>query len=210
MTGQQCHGLRALCACLGLGVLLAACGGGSPPGVANLRATGHSHIPSSSGGSPTPSGGGPSSGGHSQSEAQIKMVGASAKQEVRYAQCMRASGEPTFPDPNSQGAFTFGSAQGIDPRSSQFQAAQQKCSKYVPQHRASPGQQQRDLRNLVAYSQCMRRHGVTSFPDPTLSGGGVSLSLGRAIDHNSPVFVRAQQACGGLAGAPPPLNGGGK
>ena len=80
--------------------------------------------PRSSGGSV--SAGGSSAPGHGQIEAQIKPVGASAKQEVRYAQCMRASGEPNFPDPNAQGAFSFGSAQGIDPRSAQFQAAQQK------------------------------------------------------------------------------------
>ncbi len=109
----------------------------------------------------------------------MKPVGASAAQELRYAKCMRANGEPNFPDPNSQGAFSFGSAQGIDPNSTQFQAAQSKCGKDLPHPSFSPAQQQQDYARLLKYSQCMRGHGVPSYPDPTRgSGGGVSLSIG--------------------------------
>jgi hypothetical protein len=40
---------------------------------------------------------------------------------------MRSNGEPEFPDPNSQGVIQITSANGIDPTSSQFEAAQTAC-----------------------------------------------------------------------------------
>jgi hypothetical protein len=47
---------------------------------------------------------------------------------------------------------------------------------------------------LVAFSACMRKHGVANFPDPTASGSGTKLSL-EGIDTNAPTFKSAQQAC---------------
>lgn len=59
----------------------------------------------------------------------------------------------------------------------------------------------------IAFSRCMRSHGVPSFPDPTISrsGGHVGISLGvPASASASPAFKTAQQACAKLApgGAP--------
>jgi hypothetical protein len=197
---------------------LAACGGGTKsPGVANV---GNSHHRSTSSTSP-PSGGSPSSssgggpGAAGGVHAEMKPVGASVAQELRYAKCMRASGEPNFPDPNSQGAFSFGSAQGIDPGSPQFRTAQGKCAKYIPHPSFSPARQQQLYEQMVRYSQCMRSHGVPSYPDPTKgAGGGVSVSIGggphSGLDPTSPIFQRAQQACSKIPGAPPALGAGGK
>lgn len=52
---------------------------------------------------------------------------------------------------------------------------------------ASPGQPSRDLE----FSDCMRAHGVSNFPDPTANG----LQIGPGIDTKSPTFKSAQQAC---------------
>jgi hypothetical protein len=211
-------GLAALSVCI-LALAVAACGGGSSPGVANLGKSHHSsnaNNDGSGGGAPSSVGGSSSpSNGHNESQAVMKPVGASAAQELRYAKCMRANGEPNFPDPNSQGAFSFGSAQGIDANSTQFQAAQSKCGKDLPHPSFSPAQQQQDYAHLLKYSQCMRGHGVPGYPDPTRgSGGGVSLSIrggpDSGLDPNSPIFQHAQQACSKLPGAPPGLGGGGK
>jgi hypothetical protein len=49
--------------------------------------------------------------------------------EVRWAQCIRTHGVPTFPDPNAQGAFDSGV---FDPTSSAFQAASQDCLSLQP------------------------------------------------------------------------------
>jgi hypothetical protein len=59
----------------------------------------------------------------------------------------------------------------------------------------SPRNSKRDA--LVAFSACMRRHGLPNFPDPEPAGRGFRLTLGteNGVDVGSPQFKRAQQAC---------------
>jgi hypothetical protein len=200
-------------------LLLAGCGGGSSPGVANLgkhSASTTNPSSSSSAGGVASSGGGVSSAGTSSSGGQsgftLKVAGASTAQLLRFARCMRQTGEPNFPDPSSNGTFSGNSSEGLDPSSPQFQAAQTKCAKYAPQadKRPSAAQQQQSFANLLKYSQCMRSHGEPAFPDPTRSGGRISLRVqagpGSSLDPNSPIFQRAQQACAKLQGAPQALS----
>ena len=49
----------------------------------------------------------------------------------------------------------------------------------------------------LAFSKCMRTHGVPNFPDPTSGGGGIQLSIGvnSGINPRSPTFQSAQTAC---------------
>jgi hypothetical protein len=60
----------------------------------------------------------------------------------------------------------------------------------------------------VAFSQCMRSHGVTGFPDPS-SGGGIQIQAGSGVNPASPAFQAAQSSCqkllpgGGPASGPP-------
>jgi hypothetical protein len=54
----------------------------------------------------------------------------------------------------------------------------------------------------IAYSRCMRSHGVPSFPDPTISRSGGHVGIGLSIPASasgSPAFKTAQQACEKLA-----------
>ena len=132
----------------------------------------------------------------------IKIVGASYSQELAFANCMRGHGEPSFPDPNSDGVFSLN---GIDPNSSQYRQAQTACQHLLPKVRPpTPAEQAKLLEKALAYSNCMRRHGEPNFPDPSSSGGGISFSL-RGVDPNSPQFQRAQNACRGVS----PFPGGG-
>jgi hypothetical protein len=49
----------------------------------------------------------------------------------------------------------------------------------------------------VAYTHCMRSHGVSNFPDPTVgSGGGVTFQ--GSFDLKSPTYQAAAAACGSL------------
>jgi hypothetical protein len=48
---------------------------------------------------------------------------------------------------------------------------------------------------LIAFSKCMRAHGVPNFPDP--SGGGVNIA-GTGIDPQAPAFQSARGACSKL------------
>lgn len=57
----------------------------------------------------------------------------------------------------------------------------------------------------LAYSQCMRAHGIGDFPDPN-SQGQISLSAGPGSDliPDNPLFQSAQQACKALQPTPTP------
>ena len=48
--------------------------------------------------------------------------------------------------------------------------------------------------SAVAYSRCMRSHGVPKFPDPK-PGGALSLGSKAGVDPNTPQFKAAQQTC---------------
>jgi hypothetical protein len=57
----------------------------------------------------------------------------------------------------------------------------------------------------LAYSHCMRSHGVTNFADPKRVGGGIQVSgSAPGVDPRSPLFTSAQQSCRAL------LPGGGR
>ncbi|HUC13830.1 MAG TPA: hypothetical protein VMS00_05200, partial [Acidimicrobiales bacterium] len=58
----------------------------------------------------------------------------------------------------------------------------------------------RGMAQALAYARCMRSHGVPDFPDPTpFPGGGIAFQInagsGSDLNHNSPKFKRADQAC---------------
>ena len=53
-----------------------------------------------------------------------------------------------------------------------------------------------DYSQGVKYSDCMRSHGVSNFPDPSPAGGFNVLGLGG--ESNSPAFASAQTACAKL------------
>jgi hypothetical protein len=119
---------------------------------------------------------------------------------TKFAACMRSHGEPNFPDPNGQGVMTFGANDGIDPGSPKFHSAQEACQKLLPKHAPPSAAQAAKMQaQALKFSACMRAHGVPKFPDPTFSGGGVSLRIDRksGLDPNSPQFQAAQKACQG-------------
>jgi hypothetical protein len=66
------------------------------------------------------------------------------------------------------------------------------------------------MAQFLAFARCMRSHGVSDFPDPTSSGGGVGILLQGGPDsdlnRDNPTFKAANQACRALqpgAGQPP-------
>ena len=121
---------------------------------------------------------------------------------VQFAQCMRSHGVANFPDPNSQGQVQIS---GVNPNSSSFEAAQRACAKYSPGGGNPPNaaQQQRAIAQALKFSECMRSHGITSFPDPQVSshGGGVGIRVsinargGSNLNPNNPQFQAAQKVC---------------
>jgi hypothetical protein len=141
------------------------------------------------GGSSTSSSTGAGAPASAQSPASARLV--------RFAQCMRSHGVPSFPDPvNGRLVLGQGGSTGVNPSSPAFQSASQSCKSLAPQGTASPAQSAQSSAKAVKFAQCMRAHGVPNFPDPTSVGGGnFSMNLPPGVDPNSPQFQAAGQAC---------------
>ncbi len=134
-------------------------------------------------------------------------------QEIALAACMRSHGVPTFPDPSASGGYTLtsnGSIEGaggsaIDINSSQAQAAYGDCRHLIPGgpsisqleqlQQQEQQRQEQALPMLLKYSQCMRGHGVPSFPDLGSGGQSPPPGKGAVINPNSPQFQAAAAAC---------------
>jgi hypothetical protein len=123
---------------------------------------------------------------------------------------MRAHGVPNFPDPSAGGGIDITPASGVDPRSPAFATASQACAKYGPDKGAAGRPLSAAKRaRLIAISQCMRTHGVPTFPDPTFpSSGGARIQFtAGGVDPRSPAFQAASRACGGPRPRPGQLRG---
>ena len=196
---RRSAGLAAVAAAAA--VVLAGCGGSKSPSVATVPTT-----TSSSAAGSTNTSGGAAGSGSTPTQAQLQ------QDALEYARCMRSSGVPDFPDPSPGGGFTFHPGAGVDPSSPAFKAAQARCRKLMPGP-AAPGSTTHPsaqwLAHMVKVARCMRRHGISSFPDPTttvpsLPGfvgvisdiEGVIFVFPASIDTQSPTFTRAAKACG--------------
>jgi hypothetical protein len=154
-------------------LLVAACGSSShnPPGA------------SSSSGHPTP--------------AQARQAA------VRFASCVRSHGVSNFPDSTAPGGgpkWNFDNIPGVNPSSPAFQAAYTACKHVLPGGGPNPAlqaQRQRQERaGLLAFAQCMRRHGLTRFPDPNSQGELTpQMATAARIDVHAPSFAADAKAC---------------
>ncbi len=160
----------------GIALLAAGCGGNSP-----TTSTTTSNAASS---------GGP------------KDIAASA---YKYATCMRDHGVSNFPDPRVSTSNGDTAVAMVVPRtiagSPQFNSAQTACRGILPEPSKSDlAQQAHDQlvhkQDLLAFTHCLRDHGVTGFPDPN-SQGHLSLQLVQSagIDLQAPSFKTAALAC---------------
>ena len=77
-------------------------------------------------------------------------------------------------------------------------AAQHACRTLLPTYSAS--EQPQDLAQALRFSQCMRAHGSTNFPDPESNG---AIRIPHAME-NSPMYLAALNFCIHKYGVPPP------
>jgi len=97
---------------------------------------------------------------------------------LAFAQCMRSHGVPNFPDPDASSNGKFPSAQQLGVSDSQYQAADNSCQSRLPAgaNDSFPASEvQQLLVGMLTFSQCMRSHGVTAWPDPTVNSSGQPL-----------------------------------
>lgn len=117
------------------------------------------------------------------------------QQALAFVQCMRAHGEPSFPDPASDGTVNDSQAK---PGSPQLREAANACQSLLSGvvFKVSAAQQQAQLLNALKQAACVRAHGIANFPDPSLRNGSLNLSLkGTGIDPASPLFLAAARVC---------------
>ena len=120
---------------------------------------------------------------------------------------MRSHGVTNFPDPSANGQLKIASNSGINLSSRAFNAAQSACRKLSGSGLTASGPSTPHIMALfLAFSNCMRAHGITNFPDPTtsppppapgrtVSNDGVYLFIPITTDVNSPLYKSASAAC---------------
>lgn len=127
---------------------------------------------------------------------------------VKFSACVRSHGVPGFPDPstsetpNSFGidGYNFDLPAGLNLESPAYQSAERACEHLITGGSGASHDFNvaRARQVALAHAECMRRHGVPNFPDPTVSGGAQGITVasgGRGIDPRSPAFQRAQKLC---------------
>jgi hypothetical protein len=121
---------------------------------------------------------------------------------IKFADCMRAHGVPSFPDPGTSREIPI-------LRSPAAQAAQKSCQHLLGGGLGSGPTSAQARARLLYISECMRRHGISGFPDPrtgsppsSLTGyslilgtRGYFLAIPSSIDPSSPAFKLAACAC---------------
>jgi hypothetical protein len=129
---------------------------------------------------------------------------ANSNKLAQFSQCMRAHGVPDFPDPvNGQLSLKVTKGSGLDPSSPAYQSALQSCKSLEPASMQSGSpQSNQNQSKLLKFAQCMRKNGVSNFPDP--SGNGTMQITG--VNPSSPQFQSALQTCRSLL--PPGAVGG--
>lgn len=180
-------------------------GGGGSPGIASVASSGTTAPTTTSAGPAGEAPGGPSLKGQGVGHFQIVMNVGTAD-GAKFSACMRKHGVPNFPDPNGQGLITIKSGEGIDPGSPAFRSVRTICDKLLPNGgQPTPAQIAQQQQKLLAFSACMRAHGVKDFPDPSNGGLQIQVHPGSDLDPSNQTFQRARQACRGDL----PFKGGG-
>lgn len=122
---------------------------------------------------------------------------------VRFAGCMRSHGVSRFPDssaPDGGPKWNFDDIPGVNPASPSFQAAYAACKHLLPgggPNAALQARRQRQQRaGLLAFAQCMRRHGIDRFPDPDSQGELTpQMATAAGIDLHAPSVAAGARAC---------------
>jgi hypothetical protein len=130
-------------------------------------------------------------------------------QGIRFASCMRSHGVPNFPDPTTSGrGISFKRSAGTG--SPAFNAAQSACGHLLGGGGTGSGNSSAAAKaQMLAISECMRAHGISSFPDPSTGppptsapddsafeyNDGAFLAVPNSLDAQSPAFKHAANAC---------------
>jgi hypothetical protein len=133
----------------------------------------------------------------------------SSPSALSFSHCMRAHGVANFPDPASGGVLPKINVQPLGVSNSQFQSAQSACQNLLPSNGGSvtecfstgdcpPALMQTLMNGMLRFAQCMRSHGVTNWPDPTMDSKGspgFNLVAIQGTDWDSPQIDNTLGEC---------------
>jgi hypothetical protein len=147
--------------------------------------------------------GNPASAGSSGSPQSAGTAPSASSNAVAFAQCMRAHGVPSYPDPSSVSGPIDENQLGVS--GTVYETAKTTCQRLYRQPQSAgltTAQQQQVEAKLLNFAECMRSHGLPSFPDPnpasTIWGSGGSgqlFAVPSSINPNSPQSKSASNAC---------------
>ena len=125
-------------------------------------------------------------------------------QALAFANCMRAHGVPSFPDPKAGGGG-FDLGEGINPQSPAFKSARLACAKLAPGRGGGVQATESQFLAALRFAMCMRARGFPDFPDPTRAdsppgpilvvGPGLFFRVTPSFDPNTPAVNRAVAVC---------------
>lgn len=122
-------------------------------------------------------------------------TGASVNPQLVLSECMRSHGVPNFPDPSAGGAINIPDALEQSPA---FQSATGVCRKRLSGGGPRGGIPESTRLSMLHHAECMRAHGVPSYPDPTIpSHGPLLVGPPPGVNTNAAAFQQAASACGG-------------
>jgi hypothetical protein len=143
-------------------------------------------------------------GSPSTSSSPSGSSNSAAAKALKYSECMRAHGEPDFPDPDSHGNFKMSISGGMNPNSPTFQTAENDCQSLQPSGNVSAAQENQQFAKVLKAAACIQKNGYPSFPDPTMVNGSIGITLGNSnIDTSSPAFESVAKKCDAPAGLLP-------
>jgi hypothetical protein len=122
-----------------------------------------------------------------------------AADKLAFSRCMRSHGVPEWPDPiNGRVGFSVHSPVAAIFDTPKVQAAYNLCGNRFLGFatRSTPAQRAEWNAQALKYSQCMRAHGASDFPDPEKGSGLIDLKSATYFD--TPLVQRADQACKSL------------
>jgi hypothetical protein len=122
---------------------------------------------------------------------------------------MRSHGVAAFPDPSSSGVFPKDQLDRLASEP-QFTGAHRTCEHLLPNGgQPTQTQVQQAWSDMHNFAQCMRSHGVPSWPDPTPTSPQDQrpfFNTPASIDPNAPQVSTAIQVCQHLLHSNNPLN----
>ncbi|MFE7296441.1 hypothetical protein [Streptomyces sp. NPDC057579] len=127
--------------------------------------------------------------------------------QMKYVQCMRGkAGITEFPDPKLSGYLDWTKIEEIahKPGNEEVSKGGKNAVCFKEMSAAMELEPKRDVQkeyeSMLAHATCMRKHGVSKFTNPTLSGGNVMPGgdpnpAAPQLDTGSPAYKQARQAC---------------